>query len=85
MIYQILNLKLENLIVFVDNNRFQATGKTSEILSINPLDKKFYRNLKGSLLKILWTIGSKSFRGIVLYEGSKAVLEKFSTSSETSL
>ncbi|MDC0215856.1 transketolase [Candidatus Pelagibacter sp.] len=33
--------KLENLIVFIDNNGFQATGRTSEILSINPLDKKF--------------------------------------------
>ena len=34
-------LKLSNLIVIVDYNKFQATGKSDEILEIKPLDKKW--------------------------------------------
>ncbi|KKS19367.1 MAG: hypothetical protein UU78_C0087G0009 [Candidatus Roizmanbacteria bacterium GW2011_GWC2_41_7] len=31
---------LSNLVVWVDNNRFQAMGKTEEILNIEPLDER---------------------------------------------
>ena len=34
-------LCLENLIVVVDYNKFQATGKSDEILNIKPLNKKW--------------------------------------------
>lgn len=34
-------LKLDNLIVIVDYNKFQATGKSNEILNIKPLYKKW--------------------------------------------
>ncbi len=34
-------LKLKNLVVIVDYNKFQATGKSNEILEIKPLDKKW--------------------------------------------
>jgi len=34
-------LKLNNLIVIVDYNKFQATGKSNEILNIKPLNKKW--------------------------------------------
>lgn len=34
-------LKLDNLIAIIDYNKFQATGKSDEILSINPLAKKW--------------------------------------------
>jgi transketolase len=32
---------LSNLVVWVDNNRFQAMGETKEILNIEPLEEKF--------------------------------------------
>jgi transketolase len=34
-------LKLRNLIAIVDYNKFQATGKSDEILNIKPLNKKW--------------------------------------------
>ena len=34
-------LKLDNLIVIVDYNKFQATGKSDEILNIKPLAAKW--------------------------------------------
>ena len=33
--------KLNNLIVFIDYNKWQATGKSDQILNISPLDLKF--------------------------------------------
>lgn len=32
--------KLDNLVVFIDNNGLQIDGKNEEVLNINPLDKK---------------------------------------------
>lgn len=35
------NLKLNNLIVFVDNNRLQLDGTVEEVMSVYPIDEKF--------------------------------------------
>jgi len=35
------NLKLNNLVVFVDNNRLQLDGTVEEVMSVYPIDEKF--------------------------------------------
>lgn len=35
------HFKLDNLVLFVDNNQLQLDGAVSEVMSVNPIDEKF--------------------------------------------